>query len=358
MTRRLWPWLRLLLAVGILALVAWRLGTGAFVDGLRLVDGRAVVAALAIGLLTTVFSVWRWCLVARRLGLPLPARSALADYYQALFLNAVLPAGVLGDAHRAVNHGRHVGDVGRGVRAVVLERVGGQLVLVAAGIVVLLADPSLAGSVARDVAPGLGVTVAALAGVTVAGVLVAARARRGGRQSRWRAAVTAAVADTRHGLLARDTWPGVVALSAAALLGHLTLFVVAARTAGSTAPIGRLLPLTLLALLVMALPVNVGGWGPREAFLAVAFGAAGLGARQGLTTAVVYGVLAFAASLPGAAVLLLRRGTAGARPAVNRTDAVAVPPAGDGSFAEDSQVVAERPDEALEHGLSLRGRGQ
>ena len=43
-----------------------------------------------------------------------------------------------------------------------------------------------------------------------------------------------------------------------------------------------------------------------------AFGAAGLGADAGLSTAVVYGVLVFVASLPGAVVLLVGRpGTLG-----------------------------------------------
>ena len=55
----------------------------------------------------------------------------------------------------------------------------------------------------------------------------------------------------------------------------------------------------------MALPLNIGGWGPREGVTAVAFGAVGLGAAQGLTTAVVYGVLSLIACLPGAVVLLL-----------------------------------------------------
>jgi glycosyltransferase 2 family protein len=92
-----------------------------------------------------------------------------------------------------------------------------------------------------------------------------------------------------------------------ALGGYLGLFVVAARLAGSEASIGALLPLLMLALLVMGLPLNVGGWGPREAVTALAFGAAGLGATQGLTAAVVYGVLSLIGCLPGAGVLLLRR---------------------------------------------------
>ena len=81
-------------------------------------------------------------------------------------------------------------------------------------------------------------------------------------------------------------------------------FVIAARTAGATAPPDELLPLALLVLLGAALP-NIGGWGPREGVTAWAFAAAGLGASLGVATAVVYGVMVFVASLPGAAVLLV-----------------------------------------------------
>jgi hypothetical protein len=58
----------------------------------------------------------------------------------------------------------------------------------------------------------------------------------------------------------------------------------------------------LLVLLVMVLP-SVGGWGPREGMTAWVFAAAGLGAAQGVATAVVYGVMVLVASLPGAAFL-------------------------------------------------------
>ncbi len=81
----------------------------------------------------------------------------------------------------------------------------------------------------------------------------------------------------------------------------------AARTAGSTAPLTLLLPLTLLALLAMGVPANVAGFGPREGVAAWAFAAAGLTAAEGVATATVYGALVLVASLPGAAVLLARR---------------------------------------------------
>ena len=84
----------------------------------------------------------------------------------------------------------------------------------------------------------------------------------------------------------------------------MVTFLIAARTAGTTAPPSRMLPLALLVLLAMVLP-SVGGWGPREGMTAWVFGAAGLGAAQGVATAVVYGVMVLVASLPGAAFLVV-----------------------------------------------------
>jgi len=307
MNRSRWAaWLRLLAGLAILVALVGHLGSAAFLDGLRRIDAGTLLAALAIGALTTVFSAWRWCLVARGLGLRLPLGGAVADYYRALFLNAALPGGVLGDVHRAVHHGRHSGDLGRGVRAVVLERTAGQLVLLVAGTVVLLVRPSpVLAPVTRFLTlPAVALTAAA-AGVLLAAGAVLLRRRRGA--SRAERALRTVLTEARQGLLARGVWPGVALSSVVVLAGYLGMFVLAARVAGADAPTAELVPLVVLALLAMALPLNVGGWGPREGAAAWAFGAAGLGAAQGLTTAVVYGVLAFVASLPGACVLVVRR---------------------------------------------------
>jgi hypothetical protein len=140
----------------------------------------------------------------------------------------------------------------------------------------------------------------------VLGVALAARVRPaagrvgGSRLSRLRGA---AARDVRDGLLARRAWPAIALASALVVAGHAATFLVAARTAGVTAPPSRILPLALLVLLAAALP-NVGGWGPREGMTAWVFAAAGLGVSLGVATAVVYGVMVFVASLPGAAVLV------------------------------------------------------
>ncbi|MEV0679141.1 lysylphosphatidylglycerol synthase transmembrane domain-containing protein [Actinosynnema sp. NPDC050436] len=311
----IWPWLRLVAAVGVLAALAWRWGSEAFLDGLRVVDPWSVAAALAIGLVTTVLSAWRWCVVARGLGLPLALGAAVPAYYRALLLNAVLPAGVLGDVHRAVRHGRRSGDVGGGVRAVVFERFAGQVVLVLVAVVVLVARP-----VAVDLRPG---SVIGAAAALVVGAVVASRVPR------VRAALRRALRDARSALLTRYALPRVALSSVVAVAGHVALFVVAARAAGCTAPLGQVVPLLVLALLAMAVPVNVGGFGPREAFLAVAFGSAGLGAAQGVATAVGYGALTLLAALPGVLVRVPR--------------------------SERGEVVGERGDQARQQVPALAG---
>ncbi|MCL7457700.1 flippase-like domain-containing protein [Micromonospora sp. MSM11] len=298
-TRRFWPWARLLCGGGLLAVLLGWLGTGPFLAGLRLIDAPALAVAVGIGALTTFCCAWRWSLVAGGLGVRLPLPTAVAHCYRAVFLNATLPGGVLGDVHRAVRHGRDVGDVGRGVRAVVWERAAGQVVLAVVAVVVLAAFPS-------PVRPHLP-AVAALLAAAGLGVVLLARALPTTGASRWARAARAAAADVRAGLLGRRAWLGMVVASTVAVAGHLATFVLAARTAGSTAPLALLVPLTLLALLAMGVPANVAGFGPREGVAAWAFGAAGLGAAEGVATATVYGALVLAASLPGAAVLLVRR---------------------------------------------------
>ena len=201
-------WVRVAAALGTLAVLVWSLGTGPFLDGLRAVDSGALAAASGLAVLTTACCAWRWRIVARGLGSELGLRTAVAAYYRSIFLNVTLPGGVLGDVDRAMRHGKDAGDVGRGVRAVVLERTAGQIVVLTVGLVVLV-----------------------------------------------------------------------------------------------TAPPSQLLPLAMLVLVAAALP-NVGGWGPREGVTAWAFAAAGLGPSLGVATAVVFGVMVFVASLPGAVVLV------------------------------------------------------
>jgi len=295
MRRNVWAWARLLGVAVTLTVLVWRVGTGPFVDGIRTVDAQALGAAVLIGVVTTVCCAWRWRVVARGIGVELSLPTAIAAYYRSQFLNVTLPGGVVGDVHRGVSHGRDVDDVGRGLRAVGWERSAGQVIQIVLTVVVLLALPS---PVHRAMP-----VVAAAAVLAVACFVLAGRTRAEG-ESRWARIRRAVAGDIRDGLLARRAWPAIVVASAVAVVGYATCFVIAARTAGTTASVTKMLPLALLVLLAMVLP-NVAGWGPREGATAWLFGAAGLGAAQGVSTAVVFGVMTFVATLPGAVVLVV-----------------------------------------------------
>lgn len=297
--RAVWAWVRPLGGVAILAFLVWRVGTGPFLDAVHQINAGSLVLAVVLGMLTTTASALRWSVIAGGLGLRLPLRTAIADCYRSIFLNATLPGGVLGDVHRAVNHGREVGDVGRGVRAVFWERTAGQIVQSMLVLVVLLTFASPVRSAMPVVA---GVVLAALAVLALLTFVLP----RGG-ESWWARALRTARSDVSAGLLARGVWPWVVVASVVAVVGHVLTFFIAAHAAGVHAGPSVLVPLALLALVVMTVPLNVGGFGPREGVAAWAFGAAGLTAGLGVTTAVLYGALVLVASLPGVAVLLIRR---------------------------------------------------
>jgi hypothetical protein len=303
-SRTPWTWARLGGGAAILGVLAWRLGTGPFLDGLRVTTAGSLAAGAGIGVLTTVCCGWRWRLVAAGLGLEVPIRTAVAACYRSQFLNATLPGGVLGDVDRAMRHGHDVGDLGRGLRAVAWERSAGQAVQLALTLVVLAIVPS---------STRLGAPL--FAAVLVVGalcLLLLGRLRLGADAGLGPRVARVVAGDVRRCLLASHRWPGILTASILVTAGHATTFLIAARTSGITASPTVMVSLAFVVLLASAVPANMAGWGPREGAAAWAFGAVGLSASQGVSSAVVYGIMVLVASLPGAAlpvIVWLLRGT-------------------------------------------------
>jgi uncharacterized membrane protein YbhN (UPF0104 family) len=293
------PLLRLAAAVTVLAFLWLHVGAAPFKDGLRAVSWQAVVAAVTLTALTTVCSAWRWRVAARALGLDIGLPAAVRSYYRSLFLNSVLIGGVVGDVHRAVTHGRRSGDVVMGLRAVAWERLCGQVIQAVVTAVVLLTLPSPV----RPALPYVLAGVAGIAAVVGSAALFASHTGRLGR-SRLAGAARAVANDVRHGMLAPRVWPQLVLASLLVVAGHTAVFVIAARVAGSTAPLGELIALLMVVQTAMVIPLSIGGWGLREGAAAWAFAAAGFGAATGVTIAIVYAVLMLAAVSPGAGLLL------------------------------------------------------
>jgi hypothetical protein len=96
-----------------------------------------------------------------------------------------------------------------------------------------------------------------------------------------------------------------VLASVLVVAGHTATFVIAARVAGCTLPLGELVALLMVVQTAVVLPLSVGGWGLREGAAAWAFAAAGLGAAAGVTISTLYAVLMLVAVAPGAGLLLV-----------------------------------------------------
>jgi len=280
-----WRWVRLAGGAAILAVLLLRLGAEPFLDGLRRADLTTVLVALAVTAGTTWCCAWRWSLLSERLDVAVPVRAAYRLYYRSQLLNATLPGGVLGDLHRGVDHGRTSGALGRGLRSVVWDRGSGQAVQAVLAVVAVALLPAAVRTEVGLLLLGLAVAVVLVVAV------VPARVRR------------AAAAELRT-LLVGGVWPRVVLASVVAAVGHVAVFVLAARSVGVAVPLPQLVALGFVVLLASALPLNIAGWGPREGATAWLFGAAGLGAATGVSVAVVYGVVSLVATLPGLVALV------------------------------------------------------
>lgn len=321
-----------LVAAALIALAA-RVGTAEVLDALCGLTTSTVLIALGLGAVATASSALRWRAVAAAVGAGLPLAGAWAAVYRATVLNSLLPGGFLGDLSRAMNAHHHADrrrtDPQQAARVVVLERAAGQVVVFTAALalvgaaIVGGAAPTLTTAALGPTPSGTATTgtvtavLAPLAAIALAAVVAglaatrrSARARTARGVGRARRQISALRAELRAVLTCPQTAVVVLASSLAGFAALLGTFALAADVVGVAAPAAQLVPLCTVGLLAMAVPINVGGWGPRELTLAAAFAAGGFGAPAGLAVSVLYGVLTLLGALPGALLLamdILRR---------------------------------------------------
>ncbi len=277
--------LQVLVSVGLVAGLVAVFGAEPFLRAVRSVDLTGVLVALVTGLVAIVAQADRWRQVAAGYAAAPSGGDAVVLTYQATFLNMVLPGGIAGDAVRALRHPGGGGPrVRTGVAVVAVERLLGTAVTVLGATVAL--------------ALGGDLPVLALVGLVVCAGIV--------------------------GLI----WPGLRRVRPVALLravmasmlmwaALMALFVHAATSAVPTLGRTDTLALGAICLAAMAIPLNVGGWGPRESVTAVAAMMWGLTGSDGVSAAAAYGVLALVGSVPGAVLVLadlVRRPSGGLGP--------------------------------------------
>lgn len=293
------------MTLALIALLAWQLDSGAIAAEVSDIAPAWMLAALALTVPQVLISAWRWRLTAREIGLWLPLRVAVREYYLATFLNQVLPGGVLGDATRAWRNARHNRNAPAAVHAVLIERVSGQLALLLVASMALVQSPALRAGLSGALAatgPHLLWIVAALAAIVALLAVGAARVSRrlAHTLARFATNLRRGLFGSRIGLLQLISSLGVV-------VTYIGVFVISARAIGIDRPVGELWPLAPLVLFAMAVPLSIAGWGIRESAAALVWMAAGLPASEGVAISIVYGLIVLISSLPGLFVLWQRR---------------------------------------------------
>lgn len=287
-----WPsLLRVAASVATLWLVARWVDASAVLAQLRELRVGWVALALAVSIAQVGLLAVRWRYTAARLGLDLPLREAWAEYYLGIFVNQVLPGGILGDVSRAWRHARSSARTGPAVRAVVLERGSAQLVMIAVAAVSALFLPPSVGA-----ARSMGLAAASVVvGATLLALLLRADAD---------SAAGKMLADARQAYLPGDAFALQLTTAVLVVGSYVAVFVIAARALGIDAPLSTVVPLVAPVLMTMLIPVTVAGWGLREGAAAALWSAAGLSAEEGAAVSVAYGLFVLVSSLPGLIVLI------------------------------------------------------
>ena len=291
--------LRAAVSIGLLAGLAWWLDLGTVVSRLAQMRPWWVLLAVAISVVQVAVLAWRWRFTAGCLGVDLSYTAAWREYYLSIFLNQVLPGGVVGDVSRAWRQARAQTRVqesgGPAVRAVIFERLSAQAVMTTVAVVSLLALPVTVNRGSRLVLFGAG----AVAVLIVIAMVVWIR-----RQSSAQSLAGRVLADLGAAHLSGPVFAAQLGSAAIVVGTYLATYVTAARAVGVDTPLPVLLPLVAPVLMTMLIPVTVAGWGLREGAAAVLWGAVGLTAADGVLVSVAYGLLVLIGSLPGALFLM------------------------------------------------------
>lgn len=298
---------RLLAVVALLALVIGLVGPADMAAQLRRTSLPWFAAAVLCAIAANLVSAWRWGVIARALGLRAPLGALVSAYAQGIAVNTVLPGATLGgDALRALRLAQAGNDGLLAGASVVLDRASGLWVLCVLSLLaslMLLASGTTTGVAAGATLslPMVGLLAALLLGALSLPFVIApgpAPSRRPRWRQRWHE--LRALLHARRHAMGRSLLPSMVVQ----VLSAATLWL-CARAAGAEISAAAVMAVGAPVFLAAAIPVSVGGFGPREAVAALAFPWIGAAPEVGVAAALLYGLAAAVQGAVGAPLLAL-----------------------------------------------------
>jgi len=326
--RRTLPWIKLVVSVGLYALIFYATDVRTIVRHLAEARLAYVAAAVLLYAAGQALSALRWHILLRPLALTVPYSRLVAFYFTGMFFNLFLPTIVGGDAVKALLLARETGATARSAMSVFMERNLGLFALLAiAAVAATLAPPVVVGGLTLTT-----LTLLLLAAFLAANLVIASpRAYHGIDRLvalspfagiRMRAAsLYEAVARYRS---------SIGALFSASVLSFVFQFVVVgvvflnARALNLDVPVSALAVFVPLISLAGMIPVTVNGLGVREALYILLFGQLGAPTELAVSLALLFLAVTIAASLPGGLVYALHRSPSSFAPSRSAADEAAM----------------------------------
>ena len=292
---------RVVVSIGALAFLVWKIDLGKTLDELRQADLRYLLAAFLLFLLGLVVRAWRWFVLVHSLDPKVSFGRLVHLYFVGQFFSSFLPTAFGGDVVRATELTQDT-DTSAAIGTVLLDRMFGLLVNFGLGLVLLPL------SVAR-MEPWLVASLVAIAG---GGLALGALILEGRILRRLTAQLPRALSLAGQGPLAK-IYAAVTSCGRRAVLSALGVSAVfnvinviinwlCGLAVGTGISLGYFFAVTPLISVSLLVP-SVGGWGVRELVSTAVF--ASVGAEKATMLGVSLGLIALAAGLVGGSIYLI-----------------------------------------------------
>ncbi len=298
-------WVRLAFSAAILWWLSTRIDMGAAMRATLAIRLPYLALVVVLVLVDRLVMIHRWVLLLRASGVAISWRKAADIFLVSSFVGSFMPAGIGGDAARAISLRNQTVEGGEALASVVVDRLLGVLSLAAMGVVGLLAWSPGTGTAWRVAVAMLvlvGLTVGAFWGDRVAGLLVPDR-HRAGPVGRRLLRLTDAVSRYRG---RGGTLASVMAWSIVVQLLRITQAWLLGLGLGLVVPFRYYLLFMPLGLLILLLPVSVSGFGLPQGAIVWLLRPMGVADESSFALSTLIILTGLAGNLPGL-VLWLRR---------------------------------------------------
>lgn len=294
--------IKILITVAILAFITVKIDLTAVFNVVRNMPAEFFVYALVMQLLSVVLASYRWYLIMKRLAFVQGPMFFLKSYLKGSFFNQALPGGIGGDAYRviecaALGYGKKSSFYG-----VLLDRILG---LIGILLLNLLANVAHSGLLPLPIFHLL--NIVALGGIGA--VIIFALLGKIDRFSNYKFTrhLHEISADLRR--VYHDQWSIAFQSVLSVLIHFVSMLAVYFIGIGVGLNYDLLTFLVLVppVMLLTIAPISLAGWGVREGGMIGLFMLIGADKALVLSMSVLYGLILFAASLPGLYLFLINR---------------------------------------------------